>query len=142
MTPELVALVLAAALLHAAWNLLVKGGGDRLVTLALVTGSSAVVAGAALPFVPPVAAGAWPYLAASLAVHVVYMALLLAAYRHGDFSLVYPLARGSAVLLTAVGAAVFVGERLSGTVSGAVALIAAGVLALGAWGGRAMTISN
>ncbi len=136
MSASLLGLVLLAALLHASWNALVKGGGDRLVLLALMTGAAGLAGALALPWLPPIRPEVWPFLAATGVVHVAYNLLLLAAYRHGDLSHVYPIARGSAVLLTAAGSLAFVGERLAPTTLAAVGLIAGGVLTLGAEGGQ------
>ncbi|MDH3473133.1 MAG: EamA family transporter [Rhodospirillales bacterium] len=106
-------LVLLAALLHAGWNALVKAGEDRLLTMALVIGVGAAGAALALPFVAPPAPASWPFLLLSAAIHIGYFFFLLQAYRVGDLSHVYPVARGAAPLLVAAGAALFAGESLS-----------------------------
>ena len=94
--------VLLAALLHASWNAMIKGGSDVLLdTAAIVVGAALV----ALPFVflvPLPTAQTWPYIAASVATHLAYYYLMINAYRTGDLSLVYPLMRGIAPLITAV----------------------------------------
>lgn len=74
-----VALVLLAAVCHASWNAVVKIGGDRLVVIAVVNLVGAMVALLALPFVPFPAPDAWPWLTASVAVH-----LLAGGARSGD----------------------------------------------------------
>jgi len=106
-------LVLLAAAAHATWNAFVKVGKDKLVALCLVIFTTSLAALAALPFLPLPAAASWPFLVASALVHYLYYAALVAAYRHGDLSLAYPIARGSAPLLVAVGAWLFAGEGLS-----------------------------
>jgi drug/metabolite transporter (DMT)-like permease len=102
--------VLLAALLHASWNALIKGGRDVLLdTSALVVGAGLL----ALPFVfvvPLPARESWPFIAASVTIHLAYYYLLIAAYRVGDLSLVYPLMRGVAPLLTAVLGVFLLGE--------------------------------
>ena len=130
MSAGLVGLVLLAAGLHAGWNTLVKGGGDRLVTLSIVSGSAGVLGAAALPFVGWPTAEAVPFLAASVGVHTLYNGLLVATYREGDLAQVYPIMRGTAVVWTMVGSAVWVDERPGALALVAVALIAGGVLAL------------
>jgi drug/metabolite transporter (DMT)-like permease len=94
--------VLFAALLHASWNAMIKGGGDVLLdTAAIVAGAGLVT----LPFlllVPFPAPASWPYIAASVAIHIAYYYLMINAYRSGDLSLVYPLMRGVAPLITGV----------------------------------------
>jgi drug/metabolite transporter (DMT)-like permease len=102
--------VLLAALLHASWNALIKGGRDVLLdTSAIVVGAGVV----AIPFlfvVPVPARESWPFIAASVTIHLAYYYLLVAAYRVGDLSLVYPLMRGVAPLLTAVLGVALLGE--------------------------------
>jgi phosphonate utilization associated putative membrane protein len=133
MTPELplVLAVLFAALLHASWNALIKSGGDKSLDTALIHSLGLVFAApAALWFGLPVAA-AWPYLAASLVIHVAYYIALAGAYQHGDLSLTYPIMRGSAPLLVALVGATALGERLSGLAWLGVLVISAGVLLVG-----------
>jgi drug/metabolite transporter (DMT)-like permease len=95
-------LALASAGLHATWNLVVKASADR-----ELAAWGQWIAGALLFLPVLIVAGfperdAWPYLAASSLVHVVYVYALVAAYTHGDFSLAYPLARGGGALVAAV----------------------------------------
>ncbi len=124
--------VLLAGALHAGWNTLVKTGGDRTATFVLI------MLGAGLAWLPvglvvglPDPAS-WPYLGISVVVHLFYSAALLAAYRHGDLSQVYPIARGSAPALVAVGAWVVAGEHLNAMEVAGVAVVSAGILSL-AW---------
>jgi len=128
--------VLFAALCHAGWNALVKVGLDPLSTTTLIALGSAVVAFAALPFFGMPALAALPWLIASVVIHLFYFAALVEAYRTGDLGQVYPIARGSAPLMTAVASLVFVGEKLSALSWGGIVALAAGVLLLSAHGGR------
>jgi len=128
-------LVALAAVLHAVWNALVKVGGDQLVAITLIMTTGAVVALCATPFVTFPDAASWPYLAASTMVHLLYYGFLVLAYRHGDLSLVYPIARGMAPVLVALGAFLAADERLSSQGVLAVSLISLGILSL-AMGGR------
>lgn len=105
-------MVLAAAVLHAGWNAIVKGAGDRALAMAAVAGAHVVVGGVALAFVPAPAAASWPFIAASAVIHYAYYAFLFLSYRFGDLSHVYPIARGIAPMLVAMGALVFAGEML------------------------------
>ena len=104
------ALVLFSAVLHATWNALTKSSGDRVVTMAGVMGTCALIGGAASLFLPAPEPAALPYLAVSCVFHFAYQQFLLGAYRHGDLSLVYPIARGMAPMLVALLAAAFAGE--------------------------------
>lgn len=108
--PLVTSLVLVAAIMHAGWNALTKSSGDRTVTLALVLGTSALIGAIACFFVPLPARAAWGYLAVSMVFHTLYQIFLLKAYRFGDLSHVYPIARGLAPVLVAILAALFAGE--------------------------------
>ena len=122
--------VLLGAFLHASWNLLVKAGRDTHFAAAGVYIGAGVLSGIALPFLPAPAVASWPYLAASSVVEVLYGVLLAAAYRVGDLSHAYPLMRGTAPLLIAIGSGVLIGEPLSAAVYAGVALVSAGVLSM------------
>lgn len=128
--PEVVALVLLAAFLHAAWNALVKAGHDRLVVLTIANATGVVVSLLIAPFVSLPLPASWPFLLASVLLHTGYYFFLIHAYRVGDLSHVYPLARGLSPLLVALFAAVFANElpSLLGLVG--VVLACAGIVSL------------
>ena len=113
-TPDLtwpvVLAVLLGAALHAGWNALVKSSGDKPLDTALV---HLMGAGVALPLLLimglPGPAGL-PYIAASLFIHVGYYIALAGAYQHGDLGLTYPIMRGFAPLLVALGSGSLIGE--------------------------------
>ncbi|HYI84003.1 MAG TPA: EamA family transporter, partial [Acetobacteraceae bacterium] len=96
------AAVLAAALMHAGWNAVVKVGLDRFSSVLLLALVQSGLALALLPFFPLPAAPSWPWLAASALLHTGYKLFLIRAYEHGDLSQVYPLARGTAPLIVAL----------------------------------------
>jgi drug/metabolite transporter (DMT)-like permease len=129
-------IVLAAAAMHASWNALAKSGGDPVLRIATMHLSIGLLALPALPFVAFPPAAAWPFLLASVAIHVLYQALLAGSYRLGDLSQVYPITRGISPPLVAVAAALFVGETLPPLGIVAVGVVAVGILAL-AFVGRA-----
>jgi drug/metabolite transporter (DMT)-like permease len=85
---------LASALSHALVNTLIKHGGERVAARGVITGASGMLFAPALFFVDLPTADAWPWLGASLAIHLVYQVCLIGMYRNGDLSLVYPIARG------------------------------------------------
>ncbi len=134
------AAVLGAALLHAAWNALIQSGRDQALDTALIHGLGSLLA---LPLV--LASGlpapaAWPWLAASAAIHLGYYATLAGAYRHGDLALTYPVMRGLAPMLVALAMTVAgaagltragAGESLSATGWLGIGGISAGVLLVG-----------
>lgn len=130
MSGTVFAMVLLAAALHAAWNTLVKVNADRLTLMAVITTGQAIASLAALCFVAVPAPAAWPYLLASIVLHNGYCLFLVMAYRYGDLSHVYPLARGSAPLMVALASAVFAGEMLHGRSLVAVMLVSGGVMSL------------
>jgi drug/metabolite transporter (DMT)-like permease len=134
--PAMIAAVLAAAVLHAAWNAIAHGIGDRLIGFAMIGVVDLVGGGvlAALAGLPP--AGAWPYIVASAAVHVGYNLLLLAGYQLGEFSQVYPLARGTAPPAVALAAVVLLGRPLPAQDLAGVLAVSAGLVALVLVGGR------
>ncbi len=130
MSAGVLALVLLAALLHAAWNALVKAGEDPFVRLAVVNLTIALLA---LPFalaLSPPPGAAWPWLLASVAAHTVYYVTLARGYAEGDLSQVYPIARGLAPPLVALFALVIAGERPSLVGMIGILLVGAGVVAL------------
>ena len=128
--------VLFAAACHAGWNALIKVGLDPLSTTTLISVGSGIVALAFSPFVGAPAWAAWPWLAASVVIHLVYFASLIESYRTGDLGQVYPIARGSAPLMTAAVTSIFVGEKLSALGWTGIFVLVAGVLLLSARGGR------
>ncbi|MEU0090200.1 DMT family transporter [Kribbella sp. NPDC006257] len=128
--------VLGAAVLHAAWNAMAHGVPDRLGGFALLALSSGAVAFVtiAITGLPP--AKAWPYIVASLLLHVVYYAGLVVSYNLGQFSQAYPLARGTSPWVVAVVAIVFLHQHLVPLELAGVLLISAGLIALVFIGGR------
>ena len=131
LTWPIVLAVLFGAVLHAGWNALVKSSGDKEVDTALVHFLGALVALPPLLLfgLPP--AVAWPYIAASLVIHVAYYITLAGAYKHGDLGLTYPIMRGSAPLLVALGSSAVLGESLSGLAWAGVLGVTLGVALVG-----------
>jgi drug/metabolite transporter (DMT)-like permease len=128
--PAVTLAVLAAAVTHAAWNAIAHGIKDQMIAFALI-GVGGIVA--AIPLVIIAATprpGSWPYLLGSVAIHVFYVLLLMRCYRYGEFSQVYPLARGTSPLVVTILAAIFVHERPSPAQVAGVLVISAGLAAL------------
>lgn len=122
--------ILFAAALHAVWNAIVKNGSDTLLTTVLVATSGAAIGLVALPFLPPIAPAAWPYLAISAVLEIAYYALVAAAYRNTDMSRAYPLMRGTPPLVVALVSTLFLGMALSLAGWLGVALVSLGLLSL------------
>jgi drug/metabolite transporter (DMT)-like permease len=111
MPPTALALLLIAAVLHATWNLFLKRAREKQIFTwwALLVGSICFA-----PFLMQVGSfpsRIWPYVISSAIFEVVYFLVLIRAYQNGDFSLVYPMARGSAPVFLTVWATLFLGER-------------------------------
>lgn len=138
MSSTALALVLAAAVLHSCWNALTKRARDQFCFL----WSAITVAGVLfLPVVwwtlpaggvPP---SVWPYVAATIVLHALYFYALGRSYQSGEFSLVYPVARGLGVALVPVAAAWLLAERPSALGALGIALVVIGIVAL-QWVGR------
>ncbi|MEM1129762.1 MAG: DMT family transporter [Pseudomonadota bacterium] len=122
--------VIGAALLHAAWNALVKGGTDKTLSMGAVVIGHMPFAVAALPFVPLPAQASLPFLIGSIVLHFGYQLFLLKSYQMGDLTQVYPIARGSAPLLVAAFSVVVLGVHLTGAETLAIAIIGAGIISL------------
>ncbi|HEY0650997.1 EamA family transporter [Phenylobacterium sp.] len=133
--PLAFAAVLLAALMHAGWNAVIRVGLDRFSSILLLSMTQSGLALVLLPFFPLPAAAAWPWVAGSALLHTGYKLFLIRAYQHGDLSQVYPLARGAAPPIVALGAVVLMGEALPPAGAGAVALIAGGVVLMAFRGG-------
>lgn len=129
--PSVVAAVLAAAVLHASWNAIAKGVEDRLGLFLRASVVSVAIGAATLWWLDPPAGAAWPWLIASVAVHVLYNLGLIAAYQIGDFNQTYPLARGVGPLVVAVVAVTVIGEPLHPAPAIGVVLIGGAVGVLG-----------
>lgn len=113
LTWPIVLVVLVAALLHAGWNALIKAGGDKALDTALIHVLASLAVLPVLVVVGPPPLAALPFLFASLLIHIGYYFALVRAYQHGELSLTYPIMRGSAPLLVAIGSVMVLGETPS-----------------------------
>jgi drug/metabolite transporter (DMT)-like permease len=135
LAPVVILAVLVAALVHATWNAIMHGIKDQFLAFGLLGAGGAI---AAIPLVTLGAAprpASWPYLAASIVIHLFYAALLMRSYRYGEFSQVYPLARGTSPLVVTALSAAFVHERPSAAGLAGVVVVSAGLATL-TYGGR------
>lgn len=130
MSLSIFAAVLFAAALHATWNAIVKGSGDKYVAMVTMLVGQAAVALATMPFVPLPGRESWPFLLAGVALHLGYQFFLLAAYRIGDLTQVYPIARGTAPLLVAAVSVLGLGVALSSAELIAILMIAGGIVSV------------
>jgi drug/metabolite transporter (DMT)-like permease len=132
MTLFALALALLAAVMHAVWNLLVKRSDDQLVA------GWTVIAGAAVLALPILATSGlpkrpvWDLILISTVIQVGYVLMLAAAYRIGDLSFVYPLARGISPVLVALAGVAFLGDEIS-AIGWAGVFLVTGALVVLAW---------
>ncbi len=128
--PLIAVLVLGSALLHATWNVMLRSGADRLwaiTVMSLVSGAFGFVAAFFLPAPSP---ESWVFAVGSGLLQIGYCLFLVWAYEKGELGQVYPIARGTAPLLVALGAAVFAGERLSPASLTGLVLVSSGIIGL------------
>jgi len=136
--------VLAAAVTHATWNAIAHGIKDQVLAFGLI-GAGGIAVAIPLAVLSPLPRGAcWPYLLASVVIHVFYNLLLMRSYRYGEFGQVYPLARGMSPLVVTVLAAVFAAERPSAFEVAGVLVVSSGLALLvfaGSGPGRAALLA-
>ena len=133
MRTDALLLVLAAAAIHATWNALTKRAQDQLAFLwSSVSLATLVLLPVGWVFLPPegVPGAAWPFLVATSVIHAVYFYVLGRAYGSGEFSLVYPIARGLGVALVPLAAFFFLDERPSPLGALGVLLVVAGIVGI------------
>jgi drug/metabolite transporter (DMT)-like permease len=123
-------LVLSAALLHAVWNALVKGSDDKAIVLGLISLGHVIPGLFIVMVVPLPPIESVPYIIASTIIHWVYYYLLNTAYRIGDFSIIYPIARGLAPVLIALGSQIWIGETLPVLAWAGILTVSGGIMIL------------
>lgn len=123
--------VLCGAALHAGWNALVKSAGDKTLDTALVHFCGAVVALPLALWVGLPRPESAPFIAASLVIHIGYYVALAGAYQHGELGMTYPIMRGFAPLLVALGSGTLIGEAPSPAAWAGVLGITVGVALVG-----------
>ena len=132
LSPQVLLAVLVGALLHASWNVLVKSSTDKILDTALICVLCSLYALPVCLYVGPPDPQVWPFIAASVVVHVAYYFALAGAYRHGDLGLAYPLMRGTAPVLVALSSFLLLDEALSPLAWLGVLCVSCGLLMLGA----------
>lgn len=120
-------LVLAAAVLHASWNAVVKAASDRALTIAAIATVNAVAGLALILISEAPSPESRPLIAGSALMHFLYYAFMFQAYRQGDLSQVYPISRGMAPALVALGTFLLIGETLSPLGLAGLAAVTAGI---------------
>ncbi|WP_413732738.1 EamA family transporter [Sodalis sp. RH20] len=127
---HIILLILCAALLHAGWNTLLRGGADRLWSMTVMCLAVAVASAAIALCLAPPAKASWMYALLSAGLHVGYNLFLVKSYQAGDLGQTYPVSRGSSPLLITLAASVFDGERIGMDALVGIALISGGIISL------------
>ncbi len=109
---------------------MVKGSGDKTVMLGLIALGHVVPGVAMLALFPAPSVAAVPYIVASTVIHWGYYYFLSTAYRFGDLSFVYPIARGLTPVMIALGATVWADEHLPLTAWGGIVIVSLGIITL------------
>lgn len=122
--------VLASALLHSVWNMLVKGQSDKLTMMLTIAIVQCLIALAMVPFLGPPVPEAWPWLLAAAVPHTTYKIALAKAYELGEMTKIYPISRGFSVLCVTVLSVVLLDEALTLTMLAGISLIVVGVFAI------------
>ncbi len=130
MTPLIFASVTGAAILHAGWNAVLRGGSDRLWSMTLMMIAVSTVTGLAACVLPWPNAASWPYVIASALIHTGYNLSLVRTYRIGDLGQTYPISRGSSPVLVALGAMLFAHEAITLVSALGIALVSGGIVSL------------
>ena len=130
MSSLVLASVICAAILHAGWNAVLRGGSDRLWSMTLMMMAVTLATVTALPWLPWPNAASWPYVITSAVIHVGYDLSLVRTYRAGDLGQTYPVSRGSSPVLVVLGAAVFAHEIPGDVASFGIALVSSGIVSL------------
>lgn len=124
------AIIMLGAALHATWNAVVKGGGDKLLTTCMITAFASLIAMAVVPFLELPARESWPFIGASVILQVLYFVLVAKTYRIADMSQTYPIMRGTAPLLVAASSVFLLSESLSPFAWVGIAVISLGILSM------------
>jgi len=138
---HIIALILFAALLHASWNALLRGGADRLWSMTVMCVAVALASVAIALLLAPPAKASWMYAVLSAVLHVGYNLFLVRSYRAGDLGQTYPISRGSSPLLITIAASAFAGERVGASALLGIALVAGGIISL-AFNGRKLAVPS
>lgn len=138
---HIICLVLFAALLHASWNAMLRGGTDRLWSMTIMCMAIAVASAIVATLLAPPARASWFYAGLSAVLHVGYNLFLVRSYKSGDLGQTYPIARGVSPILIVLAASLFAGERVAPSGLLGITLVSTGILSL-AFTWRRRTLPN
>lgn len=125
-------LMLASGAAHAVVNAVLKSGGDKMSSRALIDGSSALLI-LPLAFLVPLPAGSWGWLFTSISIHFVYLVCLIKAFEGADMSAVYPVMRGSAPVLAAAVSVLWLRDPITPAVVAGTLLVSLGTVLVAWW---------
>ncbi|MCB1501686.1 MAG: EamA family transporter [Bauldia sp.] len=128
--------ILAAALLHAMWNALIRRDPDRTAATTAMAAGGLVVGLVAAPLLPAMDPAAVPFVLGSSFFHIAYYTLVARAYRHAELSVAYPIMRGLAPVIVTVIGLVFLHELVGPLQFIGILVVAAGIVALALDGWR------
>jgi len=134
MDPGIIIIVLTAAAMHAGWNAIAKTGSDPFISISLIGIFGGFATMTLMPFVPAPPGELWPWIVASALVHTGYKLFLIQAYKAGNLSQVYPLARGTAPLIVSIFSILFLNEVLGGLQLFGVVILVSGIWLMGVRG--------
>ncbi|MHB2263971.1 EamA family transporter [Aliihoeflea sp. PC F10.4] len=135
MSLSVILIVLASAMMHAGWNAVLRFRGDRVALMTMLAAMSALIALPGLFFVEFPRAEAWPWLCLSVLLHVGYNVFLANAYSYGELGKIYPLARGTAPMLTLGASILLLGENISPFAMLGILVLGLGIVTLSLDGG-------
>lgn len=138
MNALLVGIVIAAALMHAGWNAILKSGNDRVWSMFVMQVTMAAAAVLAVPFLPLPAPESWPWLVGGAVLHTAFRAALVHAFGYGELAEIYTISRGASPVIVTIGAALVAGDRPGILTLLGIFLICGGIVGMRRSGARAL----
>jgi drug/metabolite transporter (DMT)-like permease len=126
------ALLFLSASLHALWNLLLKRSQEKYIAMGWQVIISGVFAFILLLFLGLPPRSMWLFAVISMSLEAIYFILLSNAYTDNDFSLVYPIARGTAPAFLMLWSVLFLHETLTPGGMFGILMIVGGMIIIGA----------
>ena len=124
-------LVIFAALLHAIWNGMVKNFGDKVISVSAIVFGHVPIAIVIMIFLPLPTLESVPYIILSAIIHQGYQYNLISAYKIGDLTRVYPIARGTGPIVATLISTIFLGLLITKFQTLSIVLICLGIIILG-----------
>ena len=124
-------IVLLATIMHAIWNAMVKKHPDKTIAVSGIVFGHVPCSIIAIIILPSPTIESIPYIAASVLIHQGYQWFLLTSYKIGDFTKVYPIARGSGPLVATLISIIFLGLALKFLTLLSIFILCIGILILG-----------